>query len=429
MRIERRALTDAYVRNLKPAGEKFVVIDTLSPLRLKVTEKGHMAYLVRHRFGGGNSPANRTIGEVAVVKLAEARETARDWVRLGKRKDDPIRVERQRRKDEADVRAVTFGSVLDDYARLALHKQRRGAQGERNLRRAFLPAWEDKPLNEITRHDVVKVIDAIVERGATYQAHNVLGGLGTMFNWAVDRGVYGLDAAPTDRMRPKRIIGPREPRQRILTDDEVFAFWRATGRLRYPWGRVFHLLLLTAARHSEILGARWREIDLTKKILTVPAERFKSNAQHTVQLSEMATDELEALPRWATGDYLFSTDNGRKPSRMNGKAKDRLDARMLRTLRALARARGRDVASAELKGWVLHDLRRTARTHLSALRVPDQVIEMILGHGRRGLQRVYDLHRYEDEMREALELWAAKLRTITDPAGKHTNVTPLRRVG
>ena len=95
--------------------------------------------------------------------------------------------------------------------------------------------------------------------------------------------------------------------------------------------------------------------------------------------------------------------------------KEKIDGHMLCTLKAMARLRGNDPARVELKPWVIHDLRRTLRTHLSALRIPDHVAEMVIGHGRQGLQRVYDQHRYLDEMREALTQWAARLRSIVNP--------------
>ena len=78
----------------------------------------------------------------------------------------------------------------------------------------------------------------------------------------------------------------------------------------------------------------------------------------------------------------------------------------------------------ELRPWRIHDLRRTARTHLAALGVPDLVAELILGHAKRGLQKVYDQHRYEPEMRQALEKWAARLRSIVSPPP--ANVLPMR---
>jgi len=88
---------------------------------------------------------------------------------------------------------------------------------------------------------------------------------------------------------------------------------------------------------------------------------------------------------------------------------------MLRTLKAMARLRGADPNRFELRPWVLHDLRRVLRSHLSALRVPDHIAEMVIGHGRQGLQRTYDQHRYEVEMREALTMWDTRLRAIVEP--------------
>jgi hypothetical protein len=102
---------------------------------------------------------------------------------------------------------------------------------------------------------------------------------------------------------------------------------------------------------------------------------------------------------------------------------------MLRTLRALARRRGDNPEQVRLAPWVNHDLRRVVRTSLSALDVPDHIAEMVLGHGRKGLQRVYDQHRYEAQMRDALCRWAARLRDIVQPSSgpAPNNVVPIRR--
>jgi hypothetical protein len=103
---------------------------------------------------------------------------------------------------------------------------------------------------------------------------------------------------------------------------------------------------------------------------------------------------------------------------------------MLRTLQALARARGEHPATVRLEPFKVHDLRRVVRSHLSALEVPDHVAEMCLGHGRRGLQRIYDQHKYLDEQAAALERWAERLRSIvtpTPPAPLADNVVAIRR--
>jgi hypothetical protein len=81
-------------------------------------------------------------------------------------------------------------------------------------------------------------------------------------------------------------------------------------------------------------------------------------------------------------------------------------------------SKGKERIDRQMNGappWVIHDIRRTVRTRLASLRVSDLVAEMVIGHGRKGIRRVHDQHTYEGEMREALDLWAAKLRDIVTP--------------
>ena len=181
----------------------------------------------------------------------------------------------------------------------------------------------------------------------------------------------------------------------------------------YPFGPLYQLLMLTAARKSEVSDARWNEFDLKKKIWTVPPERFKSNASHLVPLSDAAVAIIEALPRFTNGDHLFTTTYGKKPISGFSKGKARLD-------KLVAEKLGHSPPA-----WVIHDIRRTVRTRLASLRVSDLIAEMVIGHGRKGIQRVYDQHTYEDEMRDALKQWATRLRSIVTPPPE--NVVQLRK--
>jgi hypothetical protein len=133
---------------------------------------------------------------------------------------------------------------------------------------------------------------------------------------------------------------------------------------------------------------------------------------------------LDTLPRWKAGDYLFSTD-GRKPFNGFSKSKERLDAQMLLSWRALGRVQGIERDALD-EGWTHHDIRRTVRTRLSALRVPEQVAELVIGHAKRGLARIYDQHEFIDEMREALAAWNTLLASIVSPPP--SNVVPMRSV-
>jgi hypothetical protein len=86
-------------------------------------------------------------------------------------------------------------------------------------------------------------------------------------------------------------------------------------------------------------------------------------------------------------------------------------------LRALARSRDEDLVGREpLPPWTNHDIRRSVRSQLSRLKIPEEVREAVLAHVRPGIKGVYDLHDYADEKREALQLWGARLRSIVEPS-------------
>jgi integrase len=80
-----------------------------------------------------------------------------------------------------------------------------------------------------------------------------------------------------------------------------------------------------------------------------------------------------------------------------------------------------DSAMGDVAPWCFHDLRRSYRTRLAQLKVPDTVAELAIGHAKKGLRRVYDQHQYADEIRAAMEAWAARLRSIVAPEPE-TNV-------
>ncbi len=195
-------------------------------------------------------------------------------------------------------------------------------------------------------------------------------------------------------------------------------------RLGYPYGPMFRVLALTGQRKSEVAEARWSEIDLERKLWTIPAERMKADAAHVVPLSDDVVAILQSLPTFKSGDHVFSTTFGVKPVNGFSKAKARLDKRMLRSHRAFARLRSLP-HSPQIEPWVIHDIRRTMRTGLSALPVPDLVRELVIAHTKPGLHKVYDQHAYLEEKRRALDLWAARLRSIVAPAPT-ANVVQMR---
>jgi integrase len=400
-----RVLTDAFVRSLQPAptGQRYGVADALVPgFGVRVTNKGSKSYILWKRLRrGAKSASALSLGKVGELTLAEARGKARIWIAQIQAGNDPRITERTERDQ-------TFAAVMENYlARHVRGRLRKAPDVEREMRTELLARWRDRPVTTITRREIIAMIDQIKDRGAVYQAHNILGHCKTFFGWCVERDI--LEHSPADHINRSRLIGVRKPRQRVLIDDEIRAFWGATEAMGYPYGTAFKLLLLTGQRRGEVVEASWPEFDLGAGLWTIPRERFKSDCEHLVPLSDAATELLATIPRWSAGEYLFSFCVGRAPLQNFSTGKRRLD---------------------ELMGnpplWVTHDLRRTMRTGLAALRIADNVAEQIIGHGKRGLQRVYDQHKYLNEMRAALEAWALALEKKLIVPPPRLNVVSLR---
>lgn len=410
-------LTDRKIQSLKPPedGGSYDVKDTQVPglsVRVYGTQR---TFVMVARFPGHAHPTRRAIGAYGALTLEAARSKARQWRDLIKRGIDPAVQEERDRQAALRQQRVTFAAVAEDFIRDKLPAERKGREVEQDIRREFLPLWGKRPVTEITALDVRNVVKAAVDRGAPYQAHNLFTEARRLFSWAIDQHVYGLEASPCDRLKPKALAGARKPRKRVFDDDEWRAFWRATKQLDYPYGPLFRLLALTGQRKSEVAEARWPEFDLAKRLWTIPAERMKADAAHVVPLTDDTIAVLETLPRFKRGDHLFSTNFGKKPVNGFAKAKVRLDREMLRSWRAIGRVNGDDRRKAEIRPFVIHDIRRTMRTGLSALPVPDLIRELVIAHARPGLHRVYDQHAYAAEKRHALELWAQHLRSIVEP--------------
>jgi integrase len=350
--------------------------------------------------------------------LEEARSKAEEWRRLIKRGVDPAIVEERERLAAVRQQQNTFAAVVTAFAEDKLKTERKGRAVLLDIEREFMGPWGGLPVTEISPLDVLTIIRAKKAR-APAQARNLLGIAKRLFQWAVDQRCYGLEKSPCADLKPASILGDKTVGDRTLGDDELFALWRVASRMKYPHGPAYQLLLLTGLRLNEVADASWPEFSRREGIWIIPAERMKGKNNkarpHAVPLTEDITATLDKLPRFNRGKYLFSSTFGETPVWLADKVKRRLDARMLRTLRALARKRGENPDDVELKPWRNHDIRRTVRTRLSRLKISEEAREAVLAHVRPGIKAVYDTHDYLDEKAEALALWAAALRKIVEP--------------
>jgi integrase len=174
------------------------------------------------------------------------------------------------------------------------------------------------------------------------------------------------------------------------------------------------VLLLTAQRRQEVGGMRRSELE--GDIWTIPNDRAKNNRPNIVPLTPAVIALIDALP--AYGDYIFGK-TGRGPFDGFTKSKRALDQRMKLELAAPEKS----------KPWVLHDLRRTARSLMSRAGIRPEIAERVLNHVISGVQGVYDRHDYAAEKKAALEALDALVARIIDPTGNVVDLAARRQPG
>ena len=417
--MPRVALKDAFIKSpLRiPDSGRADFHDAVVPgLALRVTSTGHRSFVLIARYPSSlsNNPTRRLLGEYGAVSLEGARKKARAWLEDIQAGRDPRTVEARQKAQEQQKQVNSFGLVAAAFLDRHASKLAKAGDARRTIEGEFVKRWEHRPVTEILPEEVAGAIRAIVDRGTPYQANNAFAYLRRMFSWAIGTHQFGITSSPVERLKPSDLIGPLESRERILTSSELRDIWTAAawkfepgeGRrvrsavrapdLGYPYGPLVRLLVLTGLRLREVAEMTWSEVDLDAALWTIPASRMKGKRSHEVPLAPDALALLKALPRFK-GDFVFSTTNGMRPVDGFSKAKVRADA------------------LSGVKDWKFHDLRRTMRTHLSALPVQDVVRELVIAHAKQGLHKVYDLHSYRDEKRECLMLWEKRLAGILAP--------------
>jgi integrase len=376
---------------------------------LKITPAGRKVFVFQYRMGGRGARTERyTIGEYkSPYRVDGARTEAVRLLAEVKAGRNPADAKRQ----SDNCRVPLFGELAAEFIeRHAKPNTRDWRKTEYLLRRDVLPFWGKRPVSEITRPDVIELIDRVADRGARIHANRVLAAVRVLFNWVLSRGV--IDASPAAGVKTP---GAETVRERVLAEDELRAVWHAADTTAFPFGPFFKLLILTAQRRDEVAGMRWSEIDESRALWTIPGERAKNRRAHEVPLSASALDILRAIPRLGGCDLVFST-NERTAISGFSKAKARLD-------------RGSGVGLSDRDGWRLHDIRRSVTTFMAEMGIAPHVVDKLLNHvsgSIRGVAAVYNKHAYTEERRRALDAWSRRLSAIVD-AEAASNVVAFAR--
>jgi integrase len=327
------------------------------------------------------------------MSLAKAREEAKAALQAVEEGRDPAG-ERQEAKAAPAPKRDTVEAVAADYVeRHCKRNLRSWTETDRLLRKYLIPELGSRDVRELTRRDIRDLVDGVVDQGKPVQANRVLAAVHAMLTWAVDREILDVNPAAGVK-KPTR----EKPRERVLSDSELVKVWNAAEQLGYPAGPYIKTLILTGARRDEAREMRWCEVDLDKALWTIPGERAKNGEPHVVPLSEAMQDLLRDLPWFAGGDYVFTAGDGAKPYANVIKPKKRIE---------------RDSG---VKGWTLHDLRRTAASGMGDLGIAGETIARVLNHAEgqiAGITARYNRADQTDAKRRALEAWGKHVIGLT----------------
>ena len=211
------------------------------------------------------------------------------------------------RQAAAAKRDRSFETILGRYIKARRRDGvRKVDEDERDFNRECLPVWEGRAVDDITMADILKVIETIRDRGETRQA-STWRRKSARFSTGAPTTTYPGIAIPAEARRIA--LGERQSRDRVLTDDEIRAFWKATGEIDPTYRDVYRRPASDRAASERYRSARHgRKSTCDKKTLTVPAARFKSDRDHVVPLTDDVIGILDSLPRWKNCSWVFSLD-------------------------------------------------------------------------------------------------------------------------
>lgn len=418
-------LTDMTIKNL-PTPQTGITqySDTKLPgFGLRVTSQGLKTFTYRYRFNG--ALRRMSLGHYPETKLSDARTKA-DNARINlKNRIDPEPA-KSNGPAPLDVRqptspsksasgsGLTVSTAIDLYVEQHCNKYNRAKTRHekiRSLRRDFEPHVKDRNVKTITKAEISTIVHDIAQR-APSAANHALDYIKALFGWLEAKN--HIDTSPCAAIKNP---APTNERERILTPSEIKMVWAAAAHCGYPYGTLTQLALLTAQRRTEISAMQWSEIDFKQAIWTLPQERTKNGHLHIVPLSPQVIailrqlhqfdsplrkqyqNFIETKPRGITSNAVFGPSDYVFPSLYD----------LSKPINGLSKGKRRIALRSKVKGWCIHDLRRTTATTLGMLDVNPEIVPYILNHHDSGVTGIYNLYKYLPQRREAMNKWATYL--------------------
>ncbi len=406
-----------------PVGRRDALLfdSDLTGFGLRLNESGSRTFFIQYRAQDGRV-RRMPLGRFGVLTVDEARKEARRLLGLVAAGGDPVgarvaeaaRVQAEvvARESQAAADALTVNVLIDRWAAGRAGDRRESYLDEamRCVRRN-LPAWLDRPAASIVPAEAALAIDTIAHQKGVIAANRTLAYTRAAYSWALRRQLV-----PTNPLKEIEGAGREQSRERVLSEVEIGAIWRACAALLPYEAGFVRLLILTLGRRGEVAAMRWSEVAPDLASWTLPRERAKNGRAHMVHLVPIAQEILKGLPRVASSPYVFPSTDPRKPF-------SRFSALKASIVTAL------DQAGDDVPDWRFHDFRRAGVSELAAQGVQPHVADRLLNHVTgtiQGVAAVYQRHAFEKERAAALDLWGAHVEAAASGGELPTNVVTLR---
>jgi integrase len=390
-----KRLTELFVKKAQAGHQRIEFRDSHTRgLVLRVTPNRNKSWAVIYRRKSDRRKRRYTIGPYPAVSLEAARNQAQEVLAAVARREDPACQSKIRNA------ALTFAQLasiwLDRHGRP--NKSPRALYDDQlMLERDIKISIGAMKADEVSKRDVIGILDRVADRGARVRSNRVFSLLRSIYRWGLSEDLIKSD--PTQGVRPRTT---ERSRDRVLTNQEIRIFWNGLddAPMTKSVATILKLALVTGQRIGEIARMTKAEVDLTlaNPMWTQPGKRRKNKEMTRVPLSPLAVLLIkEALTDSGNSPFLFPSRSGENAI----------------TAHAATRAVSRARPQLDLSHFRVHDLRRTVATGMASLGINPFTISLVLDHisAVKGTVTgaVYVKYSFDREKREALERWAVHL--------------------
>ena len=385
--------TDREIQNLKPEQKRYSVKDKLNNgLFIEVKESGIKTWHYRYSLNGKQE--RLTIGRYPDLSLKEARQVRDESASLVAKGISP-------KQDKAKPKGILFKDYGERYLKEVIKKDRKDPYNMvLCLSNDIYPMMGHIPLDQISIEDIRRTIWRKKEQGYDAAANQVRGLLKRMFDYAMTLGLVPYNPVLAI---PSRHVHKAKPRDRYLSTNEIRTYYTTllNSRIYRPRKLGLLLSLLTLVRKSELLRAKWEHIDFDSRIWLIPETKADSATGHSREMVVYMSDQVMEIFK------ELKAIAGNEPFVFVGrKSGTHISHNAFNTAQKAA------LALTDLPPFTVHDLRRTASTHLNEQGFNSDAIEACLNHTAKGVRGVYNKAKYEKERTEMMQKWSNHIFSV-----------------